>query len=97
MLDRKAIKEAYVIINMLSKENKNKIPKDFIEYLKDNMDKNYKFDISDKIENINRVKLLPDTEKILSVVYTDYLSTEEEKNIIKFKEDLCKKKNKIGV
>ena len=67
-------------------ELKNKIPKDIILGIKDNIDKNYEFEIDE--ENIDNIHLLEDTEKILSVLYTDYLATEEERKVIKNKEKM---------
>lgn len=67
-------------------ELKNKIPKDIILGIKDNIDKKYEFEINE--ENIDNINLLEDTEKILSVLYTDYLATEEERKVIKNKEKM---------
>ena len=82
--DRKALAEVYNVLIMLDKENFDKIPKKMIEAIKNNMDTEY--DVQwNEIENGN---LLEDTEKILSVLYTDYLATPEEKNIIMQLENL---------
>ena len=51
------------------------------------MDKSYDFEVDE--ENIEEIPLLEDTEKILSVIYTDYLATDEEKEVIKNKERIC--------
>lgn len=82
--DRRALAEVYNVLIMLDKENFDKIPKKMIEAIKENMDTEY--DVQwNEIENGN---LLDDTEKILSVLYTDYLATPEEKNIIMQLENL---------
>lgn len=82
--DRRALTEVYNVLIMLNKENFDKIPKKMIEAIKENMDTEY--DVQwNEIENGN---LLEDTEKILSVLYTDYLATPEEKNIIMQLENL---------
>lgn len=86
MIDKKAYTEVYKIIELLPNELKNKIPKDIILGIKDNIDKNYEFEINE--ENIDNINLLEDTEKILSVLYTDYLATEEERKVIKNKEKM---------
>ena len=52
------------------------------------MDRNYVVQIDD----IEDAKLLPDTEKILAVLYADYLATEDEKKSIKNMEDKIKNK-----
>ena len=49
-------------------------------------DSSYNIDV----ENIEDLNLLEDTEKILSVIYTDYIATVEEKEIIKNKEKIVK-------
>lgn len=86
MLDARAYTEAYFFINMLDKEIREKIPEKIIKNIEQRMDKNYEF--SD--ENI---ELLEDTEKILSVIYTDYLSTPEEKEVILSKERILAMRN----
>jgi len=79
--DSKAYSEVYEIINMLSAEEKTKIPEKWHELIETKRDKEYKFDARDE-----DIKLLEDTEKILSVLYTDYLATEDERKIIQAKE-----------
>lgn len=86
MIDKKAYTEVYKIIELLPNELKNKIPNDIILGIKDNIDKKYEFEINE--ENIDNINLLEDTEKILSVLYTDYLATEEERKVIKNKEKM---------
>ena len=76
--NRKALAEVYNILIMLKKENFEKIPADIIMAIKNNMDVEY--DI--KWEEIEEGKMLEDAEKILSVLYTDYLATPEEKKTI---------------
>ena len=83
-MESRAYTQAYVIINELSEEIKNKIPEKIINAIKSKMNKAYEFVISD--EDIEKMELLEDTEKILSVIYTDYLATDEERKIIKQKE-----------
>ena len=82
--DRKALAEVYNVLIMLDKENFDKIPKKMIEAINNNMDTDYEVEWSE----IEKGNLLEDTEKILSVLYTDYLATQEEKNIIMQLENL---------
>ena len=82
--DRKTLAEVYNVLIMLDKENFDKIPKKMIEAIKNNMDTDYEVEWSE----IEKGNLLEDTEKILSVLYTDYLATQEEKNIIMQLENL---------
>ena len=77
--DRRALAEVYNVLIMLDKENFDKIPKKMIQAIKNNMDTEY--DVQwNEIEN---GKLLEDTEKILSVLYTDYLAREKHNNAIR--------------
>ena len=77
-LDPRALKEVYEVLLLLNLEELNKIPKPLIDAIKNNCDMEYEVDF-EKLEN----EMLPDTENILSTIYIDYLSTDEEKNIIK--------------
>ena len=95
MLSKKAYTEAYFIINEMSEEMRSKIPDKIIKNIENRMDKTYEFYIEE--EDIETAELLEDTEKILSVLYTDYLSTPEEREVILNKEKiLAKQKNKIN-
>lgn len=83
-MEAKAYTQAYCVLQMLSEEDKKKIPEKLIEAIKSKMDNEYQFEVD--TEDEEEPKLLVDTEKILSVVYTDYLATDEEKKVIKNKE-----------
>ena len=83
-MEAKAYTQAYCVLQMLSEEDKKKIPEKLIEAIKNKMDSEYQFEVD--TEDEKEPKLLVDTEKILSVVYTDYLATDEEKKVIKNKE-----------
>ena len=93
--------EVYYIINHFEKELYNKIPKGFINLIKQNMDKSYKCNI-DFSEDINKQDLLHETRVILSLIYRDYLCSEEERKILiekdkseiaKYEEELREKYN----
>lgn len=92
MINSKAYTEVYYIINEMSDELKSKIPQDIIANIEEKMDNNYQFNIENK--DIEDIKLLEDTEKILSVLYTDYIATEYERKIIKAKEKILLNKYK---
>ena len=93
MIDKKAYTEVYYIISQLSDEMRAKIPVEIQNKIEMNIDYDYIALLKDNdVEDIN---LLEDTEKILSVLYTDYLSTPEERKIILEKEKLLKMKNEI--
>lgn len=76
--DRKALTEVYEVLIMLEKKEFEKIPCKIIETIKLNKDNEYEVDFF----NIEEGKMLPDTVKILSTLYTYYLASEEEKSII---------------
>lgn len=92
MIEAKAYTQVSHIISLMSNSLKEKIPQDFIDMIERNKDKNYEI----KEENVKDMVLLSDTEKILSVIYTDYIASEEEKVIIKNKEKMLylKEENK---
>lgn len=91
-MDSRAYTEVNYIMNEMSSEMKDKIPPQIVKNIKERMDKNYDFQIEE--EDFESVELLEDTEKILSVLYTDYLATAEEKVVIKNKEELLENKKK---
>lgn len=95
-MDSRAYTEAYYIISEMSEEMRNKIPYKILNNIENKMDKDYKFCIED--EDFEDADLLEDTEKILSVLYTDYLATDEERMVIKNKERILenKKQEKIS-
>lgn len=76
--DKKALAEVYEVLIMLDKKDLTKIPKRLVEAIKLNKDNEYEVDFQD----IEDGKILPDTIKILSTLYTYYLASEEEKNVI---------------
>lgn len=84
MLSGKAYTEVFYIISEMSEEMRNKIPEKVLKNIENRMDKNYEF----LIEDIDSIELLEDTEKILSVLYTDYFATDEEREVILNKEKI---------
>ena len=91
-MDSRAYTEVNCIINKMPEEMKNKIPVDIIKNIQEKMDKTYEF----FIEDIETDELLEDTEKILSVLYADYLATEEERKIIRQNEIIIENKKREG-
>ena len=76
--NRNALKEVYMILS--NYENAfDIIPKKYLYVIEDNMNREYAFNLED-IENIN---LLEDTKRILTYLYTNYISTPEERKILK--------------
>lgn len=82
----KAFKEVYLILNKSSKEEFNKIPKAFTEFVKKNMDIHYnpQIDFDENFENT----VLEETLLILALIYRDYLISEEERNILIQEEEM---------
>ena len=74
----KAFVELNEIINHLNTNIKNKIPKKTLEAIKNSRDKNYQFKY-DNTQSLSKQKLLPETISLLSIIYSDYLCSEEEK------------------
>ena len=82
MIDARAYTQVSHIISLMSNSLKEKIPQDVINLIEEKKDKNYEI----KDTNITQMILLNDTKKLLSVIYSDYIATEEEKIIIHNKE-----------
>ena len=72
-----AFRETYDVINHMSKEMQEKIPKSFINLIKENRDLDYKVNI-DYSKDIKE-QLLKETKIILSLVYRDYLCSSEKR------------------
>lgn len=82
MIDAKVYTEVNEIIQIMPQDMQNQIPEDLRKTIEYNMDKEYKFEREDLEEG----NFLEDTKKILSVLYTDYFATEEERQAILAKE-----------
>ena len=79
------------ILKYADKESLDKIPKDFKKFIKENKS-NYKANINPE-KDLAEQNLLYETKVILSVLYRDYWSSEDERKIIisKEKEELKNK------
>lgn len=75
---REALTEVFDIINNSEQEIKNKIPKKLLEFLKDNIKKDYIVDIDYNDDDWDK-KIKQDTKEILALIYRDYLVTPEER------------------
>lgn len=69
--------EVYDVINHMSKEMQEKIPKSFVNLIKDNRDLDFKFYIDYSIDI--KEQLLEETKVILSLIYRDYLCDKEKR------------------
>lgn len=74
---KKAYTELNEIFKILDKEQKDKIPDDFINNISNNMDKDYKFEF-DSSKGIFEQELMTETEALLVEIYERYLAPSEE-------------------
>lgn len=91
---RQALFEVYVILENTDEDIKNKIPKKFTDFIKENMDVNHKFVLQQGKELVNQ-DLLLETKQILALIYRDYICTQEERKklLLQEKEKRIKKEN----
>lgn len=83
---KKACVEILAILNNMSIENFNKIPKELIEGFEKNKDNNYIFDL-DYSKNLKEQKLSPFTIAILNNLYRDYWVSEDIREQLILKEN----------
>lgn len=67
--------EVNEILKYFDKDILNKIPREYIENIKNNMSKSYKV-MYDNTKSINEQDLKRETRAILSVIYRDYICNE---------------------
>lgn len=77
-----AYKEVLIVINNLVKEDYDKIPKEYIEYLLANCNNDYEFEY-DKTKTFKEQDLLDDTKYILFGLFEKFGATEQQKGKIK--------------
>ena len=87
----KAYTEVLEIIKHFPEEEYNKIPKEKIEFYKDNKDKDYNFTINPEID-LSEQNISAEANAILVNLFRDYFATEEQKVKIKEILDLNQKK-----
>lgn len=78
---REAFTEVNEILKYLSEDLLNKIPKEFIDNIKENMSTSYILKY-DNTKGINEQNLKQETRAILSVIYRDYICDEDIKKEI---------------
>ena len=76
-----AFTEVNEILKFLDKDEYNKIPKDTLEVIEENRNKNYQFILNDDLD-LQKQKMLPETKAILFNLFRDYLSTPDQKQKI---------------
>lgn len=75
---KNSFKEIYDILQYTDSNLVNMIPSKFINFLKENMNVNYKSNININLD-IDKQPLLKETEAILSLIYRSYWATDDEK------------------
>ena len=76
-----AFAEVYEIIEHLSEELKNKIPKQFINFIQENKNKNHIF-VFDENKSINNQIMLEETKTLITIIYREFLCSQGEKEEI---------------
>ena len=89
-LDRKALKEVWEILSEYGEEI-NRIPEKYLYVIEDNMDKDYDFEL----DELDTSLLSKETKRIITYLYTDFLSTPEERDVLKKLESI-QYNNKYG-
>ena len=92
---RNSFKEVYEILENTENELLAKIPTKFIDFIKENINENYKTNIQQDVD-IDKQPLLKETEAVLSLIYRSYWATDEEKQefTIKDQQEFIKKDEK---
>ena len=75
---KNAFKEVYEILQNSEESLVKKVPQKFINFLLDNMNKDYTSNINAEI-SIDKQSILPETENILSLIFRSYWATDKEK------------------
>lgn len=70
---QKALKEVYVILNSSTYDVIEKLPEELKEYIFDKMDDSYIYTI-ELGKPLLKQKMMPETKKILTKIYEQYLS-----------------------
>ena len=84
---KNSFKEVYDILKNTEEDLLSKIPNSFMNFIKNNMNVDYKTSINSN-ETIDKQHLLKETEAILSLIYRSYWATDEEKNEFAKKDNL---------
>ncbi len=77
LLYKKAYVELYEFINMLSNEEREKIPKYFIDFIRNNMDTSYTFHI-DATKELLEQDYMVETKALIVRMYEEYFAPKSE-------------------
>ena len=75
---KKALKQVYMTLKSLGKDIIDKIPIDMLNFIEENMDKDYFFVLDENIE-LEEQELMDETLGIISLIWRDYLCSDEER------------------
>ena len=78
---KKAYTEVIEVIKYFPKEEYDKIPLEKINYYKENMDKNYNFQINPNIE-LEKQNISKEANAILVTLFNDYFATDRQKEVL---------------
>ena len=90
----RAYTEVLEIIKYFPEQEYNKIPKERIDFYKENMDKDYCFIINPEID-LAKQNVSKEASAIIVTLYRDYFATEEQKEQLKELIRLNEKKSEI--
>ncbi len=90
----KAYTEVLEIISYFPKEKYDKIPKEKIEFYKENMNKDYKFTINPEID-LAEQNVSKEASSIIVTIFRDFFATEEQKKKLEELIKLNEKKAEI--
>lgn len=79
---KKAYTEVMEILNHLPEEEYYKIPKEKIDFYRENMDKDYIYTINPRLE-LSKQSISKEANAILISLFIDYFATEKQKRILK--------------
>lgn len=82
---QESISEVLAVLNNTDESLVNKIPKKFIEFLKENKSNTYIPNL-EKEKSLSKMNLMPKTKSILSMIYMKYWAHEDELEGIKLKQ-----------
>ena len=85
---RKAYVELYEVFKVLNSQQMEKIPRDIINYVTNNMDTNYtfKYDLS---KSLNEQNFMDETKALILEIYERYLAPSEEDELWKKYDSIC--------
>lgn len=78
---KKAYTEVLEILNHLPEEEYCKIPKEKLDFFKENMDKDYIYNINPQLE-LSKQYISEEANAILISLFRDYFSTEKQKETL---------------